>query len=166
MTEPARWEPDHQMIAAFLADPRPRKDLKLSPADRAWVVAGLTLADLDADDIATRIGVCMRLVRTIRAEPMTQICMFYQREVETFTNEMRMVSGELQAMALQLNTTEAELTRTRRQLANLIGRTEFKCGHKMDYGNTYENPKTGKKFCRTCHADRERNKRASNSQKG
>lgn len=168
MTAPDRWEPDVQLVASLLAGPRP--ELKLHPADRCWAVAGLTLAGRTAEDIAERIGRSLRLVRTIRAEPMTQLCMFYMQESEAFASESRLARSEYQLLGETLNATEAELTRTKEKLRNLItnrtpldGSATFpKCQHPMDRYNTYEH--RGKRFCRTCHregaAERRRNKRS------
>lgn len=164
MTTPERWEPDGQLIPAYLTGARP--ELRLSTADRAWVVAGLTLAGKTAEDIAERIGCSLRLVRTIRADPLTQVCLFYQREVETFRSEIHMAQSEYRTLSQNLSASEKELTRVRAQLANLIalhrGDQKFpKCGHPMDRYNTYEHG--SKKFCRTCHRDREKNRRAAKS---
>ncbi|WP_237569284.1 NAD(P)H-dependent flavin oxidoreductase [Mycolicibacterium lacusdiani] len=41
--------------------------------DRAWLVSGLTLRVLTAKDIAERLGCSLRLVRAIRAEPITHV---------------------------------------------------------------------------------------------
>lgn len=167
MTTADRWEPDTQLIASYLANARP--ELKLSPADRAWVVAGLTLAGKTAEDIAERLGCSLRLIRTIRADPMTQVCVFYQREVETFESEMRIVISERRNVASELEETQRELIRVKAQLANLIANRRpmdrtgvfAKCGHPMDRYNTYEHG--SKKFCRTCHREREKNRRAAKS---
>lgn len=153
-----------QLVPSLLAGPRP--ELKLSGPDRAWAVAGLTLAGKTAEDIASRIGVSLRLVRTIRSDPMTQVCMFYQRESETFASELRMVNEGYRAVVSQLTATEAELARAKDQFARLLGRTTFpKCGHPMDYGNTYRwtDKKTGreKTSCRKCHRNRMAARRSS-----
>lgn len=148
MTDHDRWTPDDQLIPAYLEPPRRRLN-PLSSADRAWVVAGLTLAGKTADDIAERLGCSLRLVRSIRADPMTQICLFYQQESAAFSDELRLTRSEATAMARELSATIAELTRTRTQLANLIGPPRFRCGHPTDRYNVYEH--NGRRYCRTCH---------------
>lgn len=163
MTEADRWEPDHQLIPAFLVAPRP--ELKLSVADRAWVVAGLTLAGKTAEDIAERLGVSLRLIRSIRSEPMTQVCTFYQTEVEMFANELRLATSERRTAELELDDERKELERTRTQLANLIAVSKDqvfeKCGHAMDRYNTYFYGK--RKYCRTCHRASEQKRRDAKS---
>jgi hypothetical protein len=154
MTSPDRWVPDAQLIASYLTGRRP--GITLSPADRAWVVAGLTLANKTADDIAERLGCSLRLVRAIRADPMTQLCMFYQQESANFDNELRLKQSEITNAERENAALLAELGRTRNQLGNLIGPKTFpKCGHPKDRYNTYRwtDPRTGKvrTYCRTCH---------------
>lgn len=163
-----RWVPDEQLIPRYLAPP-PYPTGKLTTADRCWVVAGLTLADRTAEDIAERLGCSLRLVRTIRADPMTQVCVFYQTEVSTFEAELRMANSDHRNLAAQLNETEAELARAKRQLARLInpaaaGEVFMRCGHEKTRYNVYEwTDSRGKvkQACRTCHAKRESDRRAS-----
>jgi hypothetical protein len=156
MTSPDRWVPDNQLIASFLTCRR--TSIKLSPPDRAWVVAGLTLAGKTAEDIAERLGVSLRLVRAIRADPMTQVCMFYQQESAHFADELRLKQSEVTRAARENEEILAELGRTKLQLGNLIGPRYFpRCGHPQDKYNTYRwtNKATGKVhlYCRTCHCD-------------
>jgi len=162
-TPPDRWEPDAQLVASYLAGARP--DLRLTVADRCWVVAGLTLAGKTAEDIAERLGCSLRLVRTIRAEPMTQVCLFYQRESAVFSDELRLARNEQRGVAVELASTVLELRRAREQVNRLIGlhsRADGtpvfpRCGHVQDKYNTYTHGR--KKFCRTCHRNRQRDRR-------
>lgn len=156
MTAADRWEPDDQLVPSLLAGPRP--ELKLSQADRSWAVAGLTLAGKTAEDIAERLGVSLRLVRTIRSDPMTQVCLFYQHEVATFESELRMANSDHHDLGQQLSSTEAELARVKAQLNRIIGPTTFRCGHPRTKYNTqtWTDRSTGRKKskCLTCHRDR------------
>lgn len=146
MTGPDRWSPDHQLVPAYLAGRRP--EVSPSLADRAWSVAGLTLAGKTADDIAARLGCSLRLIRAIRGEPMTQVCLFYQRESSTFRDEIRLARSELRAAQHTIAMLEAEIARIKQQLANLIGPRQFRCGHSTDRYNVYEHH--GRRYCRTC----------------
>lgn len=105
-----------------------------------------------------RLGCSLRLVRTIRSEPLTQVCMFYQREVAAFEDELRLAGSDHRSLAEQLAVTEAELDRVKSQLARFIGRVAFpKCGHPMDRYNTYEwtdSKGRTKRSCRRCHRER------------
>jgi hypothetical protein len=154
VTCPDRWTPDTQLIASFLAMTRHRPTVTLSPADRAWVVAGLTLAGKKAEDIAERLGCSLRLVRAIRADPMTQVCLFYQQESETFADELRLAQSEVRIAERERQEILAELGRTKTQLNNLIGPRTFRCGHTADKYNTYmwKDPQGRTRiYCRKCH---------------
>lgn len=141
----------------------------MSQPDRAWVVAGLTLAGLTAKDIAGRLGCSLRLVRSIRAEDMTQVCVVALTESRNFSNELRLEQSENQVLRRELQETQAERDRVKRQLDNLLDahiigapiRTCRQCGHQLDKWNTYEHARTGKKACRNCHRERMSERRAA-----
>jgi hypothetical protein len=156
MNEIPRWTPDEQLIPAFLAGRKPT--MALSPADRAWVVAGMTLAGKKAEDIADQVGCSLRLVRKIWADPMAQLCAFYQLQTTTFTDEIRLARSELAVMVRNAMEIQAELDRTKTHLANLIGPKRFRCGHATDRYNVYEC--NGKRYCRTCHRQHSANSAA------
>lgn len=62
------WSPDENLIEyARIAGIDVRK---LSPPDRAWVVAGLQTIGQTAEDTARALRCSLRLVRQIRAEPL------------------------------------------------------------------------------------------------
>lgn len=134
----------------------------LCAPDRAWIVAGLTLADLTAKDIADRLDCSLRLVRSIRAEPSTQVCYIAQKESRNFANELRLERSEHQVTRRERDEWRAEAERNRRQVDNLLDArmigepiaTCRQCGHQMDYGNRYTHAKTGKKGCRNCQRRR------------
>lgn len=155
-----RWHPDDQLIPAILAG-SPTTMADLGPADRAWVVAGLRLKGHTADAIADRLSCSLRLVRAVSAEPITAVAMLYQREAETFGDELRMTSSEVQRLARALADAERDRDRYKAQLDRLLdsyltgegGPTFPKCGHPKTRYNTYEHPRTGKTYCRQCHAE-------------
>jgi hypothetical protein len=147
VTRPERWAPDEQLIPAFLANHKP--EVPLSPADKCWVVAGLSRRNVTAEAIAELLNCSLRLVRTIRAEPMTQVCLFYMQESEAFDNELRLARSENSAVSHELAQTAAELKRVKTQLANLLGPRQFRCGHPINRYNVYEH--NGRRYCRQCH---------------
>lgn len=159
--EPAapRWEPDNQMIAAVLASPKAWRGMtQLCDWDRAWLVAGLTLAGMTAWEIAERLGCSLRLVRSIRAEDRTQACVAAQHDNHLLTDDLRTERCEhaltRQELAESLKR-EERLQIQRDQLvdAHLTGRLEtFRCGHPIVPYNTYEHG--GKRYCRKCRTDR------------
>ena len=153
MTE--AWEPDEQLVPAALARKLAMSDL--SVPDRCWVVAGLTLHGLTAEDTAERLGCSLRLVRTIRADPLTRVCVWAQREASAFADELRLSRSEHRIASLSLTAATDEVGRLRGQIARLIGtRPEVTCyrGHDMtDRYNRYE--RRGRVWCRECHRERQ-----------
>lgn len=78
------------MVSAALAVHRTSRRLsELSDADRAWLVAGLTLAGMTGVEIADRTGCSLRLVRSIRAEPITQMAYVAQDSTSRLDGELR-----------------------------------------------------------------------------
>lgn len=160
---PQRWEPDEQLVPSVLSSPKASKRMQDLPGpDRCWLVAGLTVHGLTAKDIADRTGCSIRLVKSIRAEDMTQVCVLALKETRAFTDELRLLRGELTAKQNEKAEIEAEAERLRAQVDQLLntrmGRkmaAENKCarGHEMNRYNTYEHK--GKKFCRECHRQRQ-----------
>lgn len=162
-----RWHPDHHLVDAILAGSSTTV-ADLSGPDRSWVVAGLTRAGLTAEDIADRLKPCsLRLVRSIRAEPMTLVCHMYQDEASHFADELRMVSVELTRALADLRAERDEAARVREQRDRMIdsmaiGEPVRLCrrgAHVMDRWNTYVHAKTGKKQCRACRREREQERR-------
>lgn len=87
-----RWEPDlHLLVHAKMGGCRA---VDLTGPDRAWVVAGLTAAGLTADEIADRLHCSLRLVRQIKAEPMT-IVATYALGIQEKLDSARSLIGRL-----------------------------------------------------------------------
>ena len=154
-----RWQPDDQLVPALLAGTS-RTMADLEGPDRCWAVAGLTLAGLTADDIADRMDCSLRLVRAVRAEPMTQVCLTAQTDAEHFAEELRLARTELARSATAHHAAVAENDRLRGQLDRMIAAATGeppRCskGHLFDRGNTYYHPRTGTRQCRTCHRERQ-----------
>lgn len=160
VTSVDRWTPDAQLIPSVLAGSG-RKMCELSEADRAWVVAGLTVAGHTAEDIADRLGCSLRLVRSIRAKDMTQVCVAAQAETRTFVDELHLARSEMRSAKQALGECELDLARTREQLNRLIDahitgtRICGKCGTPMSGYNLYTHGTSGKQFCRECHRRRQ-----------
>ncbi len=158
-----RWEPDDQLVPAILAG-SPRRMSDLSAPDRCWLVAGLTLARLTAEDIADRMGCSLRLVRTIRAEDMTQVCLRMQQETHAFTDEVRLARSEHRSALAALAAVTAERDRLRTRLdrlmdAHLVGENPCpRCGTPLAGYNAYT--WRARTFCRECHRRRQASYRA------
>ncbi len=132
---------------------------QLGVSDRCWVVAGLTLAGLTAEDIADRMGCSLRLVRSIRAEDMTRVCSQMQSESANFANELRLAKSEARQLAKTVEELSSELVRTKSKLDRLLDahitgvRSCGRCGSPMQGYNVYVH--NGKEFCRECHRRRQ-----------
>lgn len=126
--------------------------------DRCWLVAGLTVHGLTAKDIADRTSCSIRLVKSIRAEDMTQVCVVALRETKAFDDELRLVRSELVVKDREKSEVETERDRIRLERDRLIaaqinGGSVPVCskGHAMTKYNTYVQAKTQKRFCRECN---------------
>lgn len=164
MTE--TWTPDDNLIDAARAGKLSAHTL--TPHDRCWVVAGLTAAGVTAERTAELLGCSLRLVRSIRAEPMTLVATYvagWRREVEALK-----VSARVDARAARLEVEDHRLTaeRYRAQRDDLLdaietqGRVEtFRCGHPRVRYNIYEY--RGERRCRECRARHQADHRNRNS---
>jgi hypothetical protein len=149
-----RWQPDEQLVPAILAGSRKRM-ADLQDNDRAWVVAGLGLAGLKAEDIAERLKCSLRLVRSIRALPLTKACVYAQTETTSWRNETRLATSALKERDIRINALVGELERARSKLSRLIDAHVVgtpscgRCGTPWDKGNTYY--EGTKRRCRNCN---------------
>ena len=148
------------MVAAVLSMPKAsRKMTELSDADRAWLVAGLTLAGVTAQDIADRLGCSLRLVRSIRAEDITQMAVVAQRMTGELEVALSAERSEHSVTRRDLGEKVSEAERLRLQLdqivdAHLAGTlTLFRCGHPRVKYNEYRHG--GKPYCRECRRHRQ-----------
>lgn len=136
----------------------------LSTPDRCWLVAGLTLARLTAEDIADRMRCSLRLVRTIRAEEMTQVCLLMQQESAHFADELRLARSEHKAALAAVEAITGERDRLRHRLDRLLDSHVVgdppcpRCGTPVVGYNAYTWRE--RKFCRECHRRRQASYRA------
>lgn len=127
----------------------------LPPPDRAWLVAGLTLAGLTAEDIAARLSCSLRLVRAIRAEDMTHVCLLAQQRETALADSLRKMELEYRLARIDLDTQSRTLRRLERQLdqvvaAHLAGTMSVfpRCRHPKVGYNVYRHG--GREYCREC----------------
>ncbi|MCV7187029.1 hypothetical protein H7I62_01840 [Mycolicibacterium thermoresistibile] len=168
VTAPDRWEPDEQLVAAVMSSPKAsRRMTELADPDRCWLVAGLTLAGMTAQDIADRTGCSLRLIRAIRAEPMTQVCVYAHQQVGALSDSLRGEQIDHAATRLELARARDEADRLRMQVDQLLdalttdGRIETfpRCGHPKVRYNVYAH--RGKKYCRECRRNWQAQHRAA-----
>lgn len=172
--QPQRWEPDVEMVAAVLSHPRaPRPMRDLSPADRCWLVDGLTRAGQTAEEIAERMSCSRRLVMTLRAEPFTQLCGHYHRDLGQAETDQRALLVDLGLVRGERDEARKVVTRLSRQRDEMLGQLQTKgridtlpCGHPRAKWNMYEYvDKSGRSprsrvGCRECARDRSSDYRA------
>lgn len=120
-TAAPRWEPDPQLIPAILTTPKwPRRLTDYSPADRAWIVAGLTLAGWSAQEIVHRAGGSIRLVRALRAEPFTECCRLWQLDITRLETDLRREQIAHTATHHELTQATRSAERKDRQIDQLV----------------------------------------------
>lgn len=139
----------------------------MSASDRCWLVAGLTLAGVTAQDIADRLSCSLRLVRTIRAEDMTQVCFLAQQREAALADEVRKTELAHRLTTRELAEANTDMDRLRLQLdqiidAHVAGTLSVfpRCGHPKVGYNVYEHG--GRTYCRECRGkwDKENRKTA------
>lgn len=164
-----RWEPDRNAVAAVLAVPKsfvPMTDM--NDMDRAWLVAGLTLAGLTAEDIAERTSCSRRLVMTIRAHPATMVAAAAREENVELERDLCAERSQHANTRRELADAERERDRIRQQFDDLLdamiteGRVRLcaKQLHPMVKYNTYRyTDRSGttprvREICRQCSQER------------
>lgn len=156
MADADRWEPDAHLVDAARCGRLTMAEL--APPDRAWAVAHLTAEGMTAAEIADRLGCSLRLVKAVRADPMTAVVALLIAETAAFEGETGMLRSELRATtrdAAALTSTVADL---RAQVARLTGEARCRSGHALTPWNTYVRP-DGRPECRACIAGRSRSYR-------
>lgn len=163
MADIERWEPDEHLIACARSGGKRMADL--DAPDRSWVVAGLTLQGLTADETADLLGCSLRLVRSVRADPMTLVCTRLMEESEHFSHELRLAQSERRAALRDLASMTSDRDRIKAQLdrvidARIVGERVDVCStgdHLMTPDNVYKH--RGRRWCRACARERQRRRR-------
>lgn len=153
------------MVDSVLSTPKSSwKMTDLSGPDRSWLVAGLTLAGVTAQDIADRLSCSLRLVRTIRAEDMTQVCYLAQQQLKTMSDDLRQAELTERLTSRELTKSRAETERVQGQLdqvidAHIAGTLDTfpRCGHPKVPYNVYKSQ--GREYCRECRREWDKEKR-------
>lgn len=153
-----RWEPDSHMVGAALSTPKFRLRMNdLSNPDRSWLVAGLTLAGITAQDIADRLSCSLRLVRTIRAEDMTQVCLVAQQREADLSDDLRKMELEYKLARREMDVSRIERESLRRKLDQILDAYTTgtlvvfpRCGHPKVGYNVYRSQ--GRQYCRECRS--------------
>lgn len=176
-----RWEPDALMVSVVLSSPKASRGLKeLSGPDRSWLVAGLTLAGMSAKEIAARTDCSIRLVKAIRAEPMTQVCAFVHEEIGKVAAVARAEKALRLATESDLEQSRLREARIQRQLDQVLGKLAAgaleafpRCGHPKVEWNVYvhrgvdsQGQPFSREYCRECNNARATQYRARRKSAG
>lgn len=160
--EPPDWQPDEVMVSEVLSAPKSfLRMTRLGSADRAFLVAGLSVRGMVAEEIADRTHCSLRLIRTIRSWEMTQVCRWVHGRLLGVESEL---FGERAAHAVtrrELAESRGEVVRLRGQLDQLVAAHAagavgvFACGHPRVRYNEYRWAGGGKSYCRECRRGRQ-----------
>lgn len=114
----AQWAPDEHLIDCGRAG---KLDAKvLTGPDRSWVVAGLAVAGFTAEDTAKLLKCSLRLIRQIRAEPMTIVCRYALTITDTLVTEQRKHRAEVGIATTAVEMAQRDALRFRDQRDQLI----------------------------------------------
>jgi hypothetical protein len=112
------WIPDVNMISIAASG---RYDIRdLTGPDRAWVVAGLCARGLTADESAKLLHCSLRLIRQIRAEPMTRVAYYAIELAQQMEQREHDHQVELEEAAMQVYHAERNASLRKRQRDDLI----------------------------------------------
>jgi hypothetical protein len=130
------------------------------------VVAGLCAQGLTAERIAELLGCSLRTVHVVKADPLTDVCHTYMTETETFIAETRLLRSELLRAGQERDAAVAAASRLRATLARVTAPCDAPVcgkGHPLTGYNTWTD-RTGRKWCRECHRQRQARHRARKRQ--
>ncbi|WP_418346115.1 hypothetical protein [Rhodococcus pyridinivorans] len=115
---PTPWQPDDHLITAAQAGQLHIRNL--TQEDRSWVVAGLTARGHTAEDTAHMLRCSLRLIKQIRAHPMTAVSLYAQTiAVEAETARLHAKTTK-RAHAYELEDLRMTAERYKRQRDELI----------------------------------------------
>lgn len=147
------------LVDSVLSMPKAFRNLtEMEDPDRAWLVAGLTVAGWTGLEIAQRTGCSRRLVMYIRSWDMTQMARFAQEQVKQADARYHAERTEHLITLRKLELAQRETKRVQGQMDQLVkklcaGEPIGKCyrGHPILDGSTYRS--RGRVFCRECNRE-------------
>lgn len=116
--EEERWKPDEALVLTVRTRCLEMKDL--SGPDRSWIVASLTVQGWTVAAIADRLKCSLRLVQTIKTEPMTRVALYALEVAAELATERNERAVEQMSFALQATAWEAERRRLYAQRDALV----------------------------------------------
>lgn len=121
--ETERWQPDEALVLTVRT--RSLEMKQLSGPDRSWIVASLTVQGWTVAAIADRLRCSLRLVQTIKTEPMTRVALYALTLAAELADERalrQLETASAAAQALAQQTTIARLSAQRDALLNHVQR--------------------------------------------
>jgi hypothetical protein len=97
--EEERWQPDEALVLTVRTRSLSMKEL--SGPDRSWIVASLTVQGWTVAAIADRLRCSLRLVQTIKTEPMTRVALYALEIARELANERALRQLDAAAAASQ-----------------------------------------------------------------
>ncbi|AQT82502.1 hypothetical protein B1R94_02275 [Mycolicibacterium litorale] len=128
---------------------------KLPHPDRAYLVAGLTVRGMVAEEIADRTHCSLRLIRTIRSWEMTAVCKWVHHQTTVLERDLSTERAAHAHTRRALADSSRDNERLRNQLAQILDKLQAgtlkafpRCGHPRVGYNVYR--RNGQERCREC----------------
>lgn len=117
-----RWYPDEALVLTL--ETRSLEMRHLSGPDRSWVVASLTVKGWTVAAIADRLRCSLRLVQTIKTEPMTQVALYALALADELASERAAARLAQATAATQARLQADTITRLSGQRDALLGQVQ------------------------------------------
>lgn len=121
--ETERWKPDEALVLTVRTRSLDMKDL--SGPDRSWIVASLTVQGWTVAAIADRLRCSLRLVQTIKTEPMTRVATYALEVAAELASERGLRRLEQLTAAGQLRACQRDIERLSGQRDTLLTQLEI-----------------------------------------
>lgn len=118
-----RWQPDEALALTVRTRCVEMRDL--SGPDRSWVVASLTVQGWTVAAIADRLKCSLRLVQTIKTEPMTRVALYALERAVELANERALRHYEASAALAQATVQQQVISRLSGQRDALLAQIQL-----------------------------------------
>jgi hypothetical protein len=121
--EDDRWQPDEALVVTVRTRCLEMKEL--SGPDRSWIVASLTVQGWTVAAIADRLKCSLRLVQTIKTEPMTRVALYALELAAELANERALRHLDAASAAAQAAAQAATISRLSGQRDALLAQVQL-----------------------------------------
>lgn len=121
--EDERWQPDEALVVTVRTRCLEMKEL--SGPDRSWIVASLTVQGWTVAAIADRLKCSLRLVQTIKTEPMTRVALYALGLADELANERALRHLDAASAAAQATAQAATISRLSGQRDALLAQVQL-----------------------------------------